>query len=195
MNVHTLIVDNHDSFVFNLVELVREHQLSSFEIYREDNIPFDALGRFSHILLSPGPGLPNELPNLHRLIAETAPTHSILGVCLGHQALIDFFGGQLQRKALPKHGHQDLLCRINPKSVLLNNVPENATIGRYHSWTASEKDFPDILNIEAYDTEGNIMAIAHKNLPIFGVQFHPESIMTNCGLQIMQNWLHHSHSK
>lgn len=185
-----LIIDNYDSFVFNVAQLIRESpQHPSFDIVKNDAIPFDTLHHYQGIVLSPGPGIPSEAGDLMKLIDRCAPTHPILGICLGHQAIIEFYGGRIINLRTPMHGHRSHLRRIDRKDTLLNHVKEGTAIGRYHSWSADKSSLPPCLTASSYDEEGNIMSVCHNSLPIHGLQFHPESYISECGPQIINNWL------
>lgn len=183
-----LVIDNHDSFVYNLIGLLREIEDIHWQIMRNDNIDFKQLENYQYILLSPGPGTPQHSNQLMQLIHHTHKTHSILGVCLGHQAINEYFGGTIKQLAFPKHGHPSTLKITNPKDIIFKDIEQPLQIGRYHSWTIEHtgKD----LQVSSIDEDNNIMSIYHTKYPIHSVQFHPESIITNCGRQIIKNWLY-----
>lgn len=184
-----LVFDNYDSFTYNLVHLV-EHILGErVDVYRNDAIPLEEIKKYDKIILSPGPGLPSESGLLLPLIAEYAPTKSILGVCLGHQAIGESFGGKLLNLKDVYHGVATPVTLLNEEKELFKNLPEQIEAGRYHSWVVSEEDFPDCLEITARDEHDYIMALRHKTLDVCGVQFHPESVLTPSGEQILRNWL------
>ena len=185
-----LVVDNYDSFVYNLVQILREDPLCSFEVVTNDRIPFNRLDEFDYLLLSPGPGIPEEAGDLLALIDRCYRSHAILGVCLGHQAIGQYFGAKLEQMSSPKHGHPSTLQIRDHQDRLYKQVTEPIQVGRYHSWLLSTKSFPDCLHITATDEEGHIMSFSHKQLPIYGVQFHPESIMTPQGSIMIRNFLH-----
>ena len=186
---NVLVVDCHDSFVYNLVQLLRECEHCIFDIVQVNKIDFSTLPSYSHVLLSPGPGLPGEFPNLMKLIDRTHKSHAILGVCLGLQAIGEYFGGKLLQLSHPLHGHTGHLVITDKTEQIFKNIPHNAEIGHYHSWLLDEKTLPDSLIITAKDTVNQIMADSHKTLPIRGVQFHPESIITKDGAEMIINWL------
>lgn len=183
-----LIVDNNDSFVYNLVEMLRllgaPHDLTI-----HDKIDFSVLNDYSHILLSPGAGIPSNYPNMMRILSVCSASHSILGVCLGHQAIASHFGAGLTQLKRPLHGHTSKLVYIDQSDALLNGITENTRIGRYHSWIVSPENLPPDIIVSARDEERNIMAIRHNRLPLYGVQFHPESIITQSGITILANWI------
>jgi hypothetical protein len=189
--VHLLVADSHDSFVYNLVEILRKCPNCTFDVVATEHCPALPLENYQGILLSPGPGHPEEVKGLMPLIARTVHTHSLLGVCLGHQALALHFGGRLLQMPHPLHGHAE---RLTIKEIeghtLLEQLPADSSVGRYHSWCVAEEPFPDVLEITATAlSDGAIMAFRHKTLPLFGVQFHPESYLSPHGASIVQNWL------
>ena len=189
-----LVFDNYDSFTYNLVHLVEKILHEKVEVYRNDEIPLEKVKAYDKIILSPGPGIPEEAGLLLPLIKEYASSKSILGVCLGHQAIGQAFGGTLTNLtsvyhgvATPIHVLHNLLLKESP---LFRGLPETVEVGRYHSWVVNREGFPDELEITAEDDSGFIMALQHKNYDVQGVQFHPESVLTPVGEAIMRNWLH-----
>ncbi len=184
-----LLIDNYDSFTYNLVQLVDEVTESRPTVVRNDALEAVNLTDYSHIILSPGPGLPNEAGNLKEIIAELAelkiPT---LGVCLGQQAIAEHFGGSLLNLDKVHHGVSSTM-KIVKANPLFDNIPQNFEAGRYHSWIVNRDDFPNELEILCEGPEGEIMALRHVTLPILGVQFHPESILTKDGKQMIANFL------
>ena len=184
-----LIIDNYDSFTYNLVHLVNEIGLQC-EVWRNDKFNLDDVDAFSHIILSPGPGIPSEAGLLLDVIARYAPTKSIFGVCLGQQAIAEVFGGQLYNLSRPMHGIATPIKVIDTDERLFTGLPETFKVGRYHSWVVDQKGFPDVLTVTAIDEQDNsVMALRHKHYDVRGVQFHPESVLTEHGRQLMQNWL------
>lgn len=189
-----LVIDCKDSFVYNLVQLLREQKLYTFDICSVDAVPTDQLHLYDALLLSPGPGVPNELPLLMQAINLCEHTHAILGVCLGHQALALHYGASLKQIQSPKHGHPSQL-RYNTDPIF-DRLPPSATIGRYHSWVIDKATIPATLEVIGScteDGETEIMAIRHKSRPIYGIQFHPESIITTDGWRYIHNFLHIAH--
>ena len=184
-----LVVDNYDSFVYNLVQILREEPTCSFEVVTNDHIPFDRLNEFDRLLLSPGPGVPEEAGDLLSLIDRCYQSHAILGVCLGHQAIGQYFGARLTQMPTPKHGHPTSLKILDHQDILYKQLSEPILVGRYHSWLLSPSSFPSCLRITATDEEGHIMSFTHKRFPIYGVQFHPESILTPQGRYMVRNFL------
>jgi anthranilate synthase component 2 len=184
-----LIIDNYDSFTYNLVHLVNEIGLQC-EVWRNDKFNLDDVDAFSHIILSPGPGIPSEAGLLLDVIARYAPTKSIFGVCLGQQAIAEAFGGQLYNLSRPMHGIATPIKVTDTNEKLFAGLPESFKVGRYHSWVVDQKGLPDVLTVTAIDEQDNsIMALRHKHYDVRGVQFHPESVLTEFGRQMMQNWL------
>ncbi|MDX2359988.1 MAG: aminodeoxychorismate/anthranilate synthase component II [Crocinitomicaceae bacterium] len=181
------VIDNYDSFVYNLVRYVEESIEGSVEVYRNDHIDFEALKTVDAILLSPGPGLPSEAGDLLRVIEEYHLNKPMLGVCLGHQAITEYFGGTLIQNATPLHGKASEIQHSN-SSPLFEGIEKRFSVGRYHSWSVS-KELPENLYPIAATDDGEVMAIAHKNLNVFGVQFHPESILTPKGRTMIENWI------
>lgn len=183
-----VVVDNYDSFTYNLVHLLNECGYDA-TVWRNDKFELKDLATFDKILLSPGPGLPSESGLLLDVIREYGSTKSILGVCLGLQAITEVYGGSLYNLKKPVHGTATPLNILKPDEILFKGIPNNFMVGRYHSWAADKTSFPDEMEITAVDSEGVIMAIAHKTLDVKGVQFHPESILSEHGKEIVGNWL------
>jgi len=190
-----LVFDNYDSFTYNLVHLVEKIIHEKVDVYRNDEISQEKVNEYDKIILSPGPGIPSEAGLLLPLIKEYAATKSILGVCLGHQAIGEAFGGTLINLDKVYHGVATNI-RVTgagqPERVahpLFKGLPEILEVGRYHSWIVSDKNFPADLEITAVDDNGYIMALQHKTFDVQGVQFHPESVLTPDGEKIMRNWL------
>lgn len=179
------VIDNYDSFVFNLVRYLNEISTVETIVFRNDKIDFKELSSCDAILLSPGPGIPSEAGQLMDVINAFHTTKPIFGVCLGHQAIAEYFGGQLKCNAAPVHGKSSLATYKN--DALFNAVPNPFEVGRYHSWSVENK-LPKQLEATAF-VEDEIMALRHVELPIFGVQFHPESILTPNGRTIVNNWV------
>ncbi len=184
-----LVFDNYDSFTYNLVHLVEKILPVKVEVYRNDQIPLEKVKEYDKIILSPGPGVPSEAGLLLPLIKEYASTKSMLGVCLGHQAIGEAFGGELVNLSKVYHGIATSCKIINGSSALFTGLPSEIEVGRYHSWIVSKNKFPDQLEITAEDENGYIMAMQHRTYDIQGVQFHPESVLTPKGEDILKNWL------
>ena len=188
-----LVFDNYDSFTYNLVHLVEKIIHEKVDVYRNDQIALEKIEDYDKIILSPGPGIPSEAGLLLPLIKEYAATKSILGVCLGHQAIGEAFGGTLENLSTVYHGVATPVKVKSQKSKIENDVfnelPDTIEVGRYHSWVVSKENFPDVLEITAESENGLIMGLRHKTFDVQGVQFHPESVLTPDGEKIMRNWL------
>jgi anthranilate synthase component II len=186
-----LILDNYDSFTFNLYHIVESllPDGDTLEVHRNDQISLEAVGQYDKVIISPGPGLPGEAGITCELIRRYAPEKSILGVCLGHQAITEVFGGKLQNLEQVLHGVVVPTKVIKPDALLFKECPLTFDSGRYHSWVPDPATFPKELVITAIDHNGHIMALQHKILEVHGVQFHPESVMTPIGRQILRNWV------
>ena len=188
-----LVFDNYDSFTYNLVHMVEHITGEKITVRRNDAISHDEVAGYDKIILSPGPGIPSEAGLLLPLIKAYASSKSILGVCLGHQAIAEAFGGTLVNLSKVFHGIatpvQSVLQNDKPISPLFTGLSNTIETGRYHSWIVSEEGFPDELEITARDEHGYIMGLQHKSFDLQGVQFHPESVLTPAGEKIMRNWL------
>jgi anthranilate synthase component II len=189
MRPKLLIVDNYDSFTYNLAQLVSESCLCSYQISKVDKIDLDDIAVFDKILISPGPGLPSETPVLSQLIKKLSPSKSILGICLGLQAIVESFGGNLYNLPGVCHGLIKNIRVTDKNEKLFAGLPAEFEAGVYHSWAASKQNFPDCLKITAVSSDDIIMAVSHKGFDVRGVQFHPESYMTEFGKRIILNWL------
>lgn len=188
LDPNVLVIDNYDSFTYNLVHLLHECG-EEVEVWRNDKFELDDVEAFNKILLSPGPGLPQDAGLLMDLIKKYSSTKRILGICLGQQAIAEVYGGRLFNLEKPVHGMASKIHVTDPNERLFQGLPSEFLAGRYHSWVVSEDDFPLELEVTAKDESGFIMAIAHKELDVRGVQFHPESILSEYGKEIIQNWL------
>ncbi len=183
-----LVFDNYDSFTYNLVHLVEKILHEKVDVYRNDQIPLEKVKEYDKIILSPGPGIPVEAGLLLPLIKEYASSKSILGVCLGHQAIGEAFGGKLVNLSTVYHGVATN-CELRATSPLFKGLPKSVEVGRYHSWIISDDNFPKELEVTARDENKYIMGLQHKKFDVQGVQFHPESVLTPMGEKIMKNWL------
>ncbi len=185
-----LVFDNYDSFTYNLVHLIRELGYGSqMEIHRNDKIALPEVNKFDKILLSPGPGIPSEAGTMMELIKTYAPTKSIFGVCLGHQGIAEAFGARIYNMPLVLHGMVNQVHISDKDENLFYNVPAQFKIGHYHSWAVVEESVNGSLKITAVDENGQVMGLRHLTYDVRGVQFHPESILTEYGKEIMLNWL------
>lgn len=188
-----LVFDNYDSFTYNLVHLVEKITHGKVEVFRNDELPMENVKVYDKIILSPGPGIPSEAGLLLPLIKEYAASKSILGVCLGHQAIGEAFGGTLTNLSTVFHGVATPIkiqrSKLVSKNDLFADLPETIEVGRYHSWVVDETGFPSELEITAKDANDFIMGLRHKTFDVQGVQFHPESVLTPDGEKIIANWL------
>jgi anthranilate synthase component 2 len=183
-----VIIDNYDSFTYNLSHLVKELG-TEVTVLRNDQFRLDDLKAYSKIILSPGPGIPSEAGLLLDVIREYAGRKPILGVCLGHQAIGEVFGGRLENLSEVFHGVATP-CHIIADDPIFSGLDRDITVGRYHSWVVSKEQFPACLEITAESSEGQVMALRHRELNIRGIQFHPESVLTPDGKKMLQNWLY-----
>ncbi|GEM_PF-10008 len=183
-----LVIDNYDSFTYNLVHLLQELKYE-YVVVRNDKFELDYVEQFDKILLSPGPGIPEEAGFLMEVIRRYAPTKSILGICLGQQAIAEVFGGTLFNLPKPLHGVATSIKVTDKSEKLFKNFPKDSKIGRYHSWAVDPNTLPDSLHVTAVDDNGIIMALAHKEYDVRGMQFHPESVLTDNGKLLIANWL------
>jgi anthranilate synthase component 2 len=185
MNI--LVVDNHDSFVYNIVHLLDAFNIAKITVVKNDALHLESVNQYDKIVLSPGPGLPKDAGLMPRLLKEYAGSKSILGVCLGHQAIVEHFGGSLKNLEKPLHGISTRV-KIISDDYLFDNLPKTFEIGHYHSWVALNP-LPEMLEVTSVDSNGNVMSFKHETLDIRGMQFHPESVLTPLGRQILENWL------
>jgi len=183
-----LVLDNYDSFTYNLVQYIRELGFEDIDVRRNDAITLDEVEHYAAIVLSPGPGLPAEAGIMPELIRRYAPHKPILGVCLGQQAIGEAFGGTLENLSAVFHGVDTPIEVTRSDEPLFSGLPSVFRAGRYHSWVVKKEGFPDDLEITAQDEGGAIMALRHKTYNVRGVQFHPESIMTEHGRQMLANF-------
>lgn len=182
-----VIIDNYDSFTYNLSHLVKELG-ANVTVYRNDQFTLPQLQAFDKIILSPGPGIPSEAGLLLDVLREYAGKKPILGVCLGHQAIGEFFGGKLENLSSVFHGVATEGTQFG-NDPIFNGLPSRIVMGRYHSWVVSKDSFPSCLEVTAESDEGQIMALRHKEYDIHGIQFHPESVLTIQGSEIIRNWM------
>ncbi len=183
-----LVIDNYDSFVYNLVHYLEEFDCE-VTVYRNDEFDIEELEKFDKILLSPGPGIPDEAGKLKEVIIKYAPTKPMLGVCLGQQAIGEVFGGSLENLSKVFHGIATNATVLVDDEALFNGMEKEIEIGRYHSWVVSRNDFPESLEITSVDENNQIMSLRHKVFDVRGVQFHPESVLTPKGKEIIKNWV------
>jgi anthranilate synthase component 2 len=183
-----LVIDNYDSFVYNLVYLLKELG-ADVDVFRNDKITLEEVGKYDQILLSPGPGIPAEAGIMMDLLKEYKSTKKILGVCLGHQAIAEAFGSELQNMGEVLHGVTTECQVIDSTERLFSDIPARFEVCRYHSWTVIPGSMPTDLKITAQDDKGYVLAEAHQQYDVRGVQFHPEAYLTQHGLQMIKNWL------
>jgi anthranilate synthase component 2 len=184
-----LVFDNYDSFTYNLVHYIEKITNKSVDVFRNDEISLEEVGKYDKIVLSPGPGIPDEANLLKPLIKEYGPTKSILGVCLGVQAIAEVYGGSLINLKSVYHGVATEMEHFGNDDVLYRGIPKQFEAGRYHSWIVDKKTLPSCFEISSVDSEDRIMSIFHKTHDVRGVQFHPESILTPEGEKMIRNWL------
>ena len=190
-----LILDNYDSFTYNLVQMVEEISNINVDVHRNDEIELEQVAQYDKIILSPGPGIPNEAGILIPLIKRYAATKSIFGVCLGHQAIGEAFGAELINLSRVYHGVCNKIKLVESvasssfRNDWFKNLNDEIEVGRYHSWVLNEKSIPADVEVTAKDESGMIMALRHREYDVQGVQFHPESVLTPLGRKMMENWL------
>lgn len=184
-----LLINNYDSFVYNLYHLIKGVASDScIDVKFNDEVDVKQASCYDRIIISPGPGIPSEAGNLLQIISSLYSKIPMLGVCLGHQAIGEVFGAQIYCMEKPLHGVKSTINIID-NSILFQDFPPQISVGRYHSWLISNTNFPSRLKITAIDQDGNIMAFSHRQYDVHGVQFHPESIMTPLGHNILANFL------
>jgi anthranilate synthase component 2 len=184
-----LVIDNYDSFTYNLVHYIDKLTGICPDVYRNDEISLYAVDQYSKILLSPGPGIPAEAGICLELIRKFAPEKSILGICLGHQAIGEAFGGSIANLSQVYHGIATPVMVTDPSEPLFRDLPLRFVAGRYHSWIVTRDELPSCFTITSEDDQGVIMGISHKHYDVRGLQFHPESVLTEHGMDIIRNWL------
>ena len=184
-----LIIDNYDSFTYNLVQYFMTIKDIEVSVFRNDQIALASVANYDAIVLSPGPGLPKDAGIMPALIDQYKNEKPILGICLGEQAIAEAFGGSLYNLEKVFHGVETKVKVLDEEEPMFKELSVPFMAGRYHSWAVSKEDFPDCLTITAEDEKGVIMALRHKEFEISGLQFHPESIMTEVGLDIIKNWV------
>ena len=183
------ILDNYDSFTYNLVHAIEKVVKHRIDVIRNDQVDVEYFARYDKIVLSPGPGIPDEAGILKPLIKRWAQEKSIFGVCLGQQAIGEVFGGTLDNLDKVYHGVATTIIQAVSDEKIFDGIPEIFEAGRYHSWIVRRDNLPDCLEVTAIDKQGQIMALRHKTLDVRGVQFHPESVLTPLGERMIENWL------
>jgi anthranilate synthase component II len=183
------LLDNYDSFTYNLVHYIESIINDNIEVKRPHEIEIETLEKYDVIVLSPGPGLPSEKPVMNEIIKKFYTSKIILGICLGHQAIAEFFGADLNNLSNVFHGVKHTIYLTHNRSIFYNDINHKFDVARYHSWEViKNKKFDDIVNITSVDKNGSIMSIEHKYYPIYGLQYHPESIFTPNGLKVLNNF-------
>lgn len=185
-----LVLDNYDSFTYNLVHILRELEVGEqMDVIRNDKISVKDVDQYDKILLSPGPGIPSEAGIMMEVIKKYAPTKSILGICLGHQGIAETFGAELYNMPLVLHGYGDKVFIEDEEEYLFDGLPKSFGVCRYHSWAVVADSMNDDLVVTARDIKGEIMGLRHRRYDVKGLQFHPESILTEHGKEMIGNWL------
>jgi anthranilate synthase component 2 len=184
-----LVLDNYDSFTYNLVHLIKELSNETIDVYRNDQITIEEVGQYDKIVLSPGPGIPDEAGILKEVIATYGATKSIFGVCLGCQAIAEVYGGKLINLDKVFHGVSTPVEVCDRNDITFTGLPDNFDVGRYHSWVVAADQIPQDINVSSVDAEGNVMALYHQQHDVRGVQFHPESVLTPLGKEMIANFL------
>ncbi|MEZ4888357.1 MAG: aminodeoxychorismate/anthranilate synthase component II [Chitinophagales bacterium] len=184
-----LIVDNYDSFTFNLVQLIEQFGKCQWKVVKNDECSLDEVADYDKVLFTPGAGLPSEAPIMYEILQRFEGEKSILGVCLGHQAIAEYYGATLFNFERVIHGIVKPMEILQQGDYLFRGLPNVVEVGLYHSWAVAAEGFPECLEVTAKSTDGVVMALSHRTLDVKGVQFHPESIMTKFGKEMVWNWL------
>lgn len=183
------LIDNYDSFTYNLVEYLHKLGEHNITVFRNDAVAVSELAAYEGIILSPGPGLPSEAGLLMKILETYRKSKPILGVCLGHQAMAESYGGSLSNAAKVQHGITTKASRTPIDRGCMKGLPQEFEVGHYHSWYVAKEDLPNCLEVTCYDENGVIMGIIHKEDKVEGIQFHPESVLTPLGLDMLKNWI------
>jgi len=184
-----LVIDNYDSFTYNLVHMAKANSDCEITVLRNDEIEMDKLYQYDKFIISPGPGIPRESGRLMEFLNQFSETKPILGICLGHQAITENFGGELRNLSKVYHGVSSTVEKTDSACPILNGLENSFEVGRYHSWIADRARFPEQLMVTSVDDQNEIMSCKHISLPIYGLQFHPESIMTPDGSKMIKNFI------
>ena len=183
-----LLIDNNDSFTYNIIDLLKKQQCGNLAVIRSGELSIDQLKTYSHLIISPGPGLPTDFPVLKEVIGYAVHKGvPLLGICLGHQAICQYFGGELIQLKEVIHGRQSTTS-VYQSGRLHEDLPESAVVGRYHSWAIDKSTLPDEIQVTGVASDRCLMSVQHRYLPVFGVQYHPESFLTSHGRAIMKNF-------
>ena len=191
--MHILVIDNYDSFTYNLVQYIERIITEPVEVRRNDKISLEEVAKYDKILISPGPGIPDEAGITKEIIKTYGSEKSILGVCLGHQAIAEVYGGSIRNLNQVYHGVTGEMKQLVSDDYLFAGVPEEFDAGRYHSWIVEAESIPECIEVTAKNDEEFVMAIRHREYDVRGVQFHPESVLTEYGGLIIKNWVNHKH--
>jgi anthranilate synthase component 2 len=184
-----IVIDNYDSFTYNLVQCIEKHTGRCPDVFRNDEISVEEIKSYDKILISPGPGIPSESGICLEVIRKYASDKSMLGICLGHQAICEALGGKILNLSTVYHGVASPVKIKTADDTLFKNIPPIIMAGRYHSWVVSKKHLPECFKISCEDENGIIMGISHRNFDVRGLQFHPESVLTEYGSEIIKNWI------
>lgn len=184
-----LVIDNYDSFTYNLVQYIERIAGTEVTVARNDKITLDEVAAFDKIVISPGPGIPDEAGISKALIRRYGPEKSILGVCLGHQAIAEAYGGSIRNLDTVYHGVSSEIEQVVPDEPLFQEIPVKFDAGRYHSWIVEQDTLPGSLEVTARSSNGDVMALRHREHDVRGVQFHPESVLTEFGGMMIKNWI------
>lgn len=187
-----LVLDNYDSFTYNLVHYIEEIVDCTIDVFRNDRITLEEVGKYDKIVLSPGPGIPDEAGILKQVIEKYGATKSILGVCLGCQAIAEVYGGTIRNMDTVFHGIARPVLVTSKDDYLYDGLPNSFLAGRYHSWVVNDDTLPSSIQVTSRDEEGLVMGIMHRQYDVRGVQFHPESVLTQYGKEMLKNWMSHS---
>ena len=187
--MNTLIIDNYDSFTYNLAEFVRQCGLTQFDVYRNDQITVAECAKYDQIIISPGPGVPEDAGIIKTIVKELGPSKRILGICLGMQAIGEVYQCKLTNLPEVFHGRATTIERLDENERIFKGLPRKFKVGRYHSWGIHVADISQEFELLTRDENGIAMAIRHKEFDMVGLQFHPESVLTEHGIQIIANWL------
>jgi len=190
--LQVLLIDNFDSFTYNLVQLIEEMELCQLTVMPYDKVNNDVIKQFDKFVISPGPGIPSDFPKLQKFVKKFYQSKDILGVCMGHEAIALAFGGEIHYTGKVFHGFTKKTKISEHGNYIFKNIPDLFEAGCYHSWALKEESFPKDLEITAVAEDGIIMALQHKHYNVVGFQYHPESIMTKHGRQMVKNWLEYS---
>ena len=183
-----LLLDNYDSFTYNIVHVIKKLGYTDIDVIRNDKITLEEVAKYDKIILSPGPGIPSEAGIMEDLIRRYGQEKSILGVCLGHQAIGEVYGAKLENLSNVYHGIATKI-KVIAKDKIYENLPEEFEVGRYHSWVVKNENLPEDIIVTSIDDDNNIMGLRHKSYDVYGVQFHPESILTPLGEELLNNFL------